>query len=170
MRNVKNLLALLAVTLLLVSTSLATNNKSGDKGKKEKAKKELTEKGNKALKGMMVLDKMPVLDKNICNLDLDFDLVIDGNQLDILNKSVGEFSDVEIIYGDGNIANNFESVHKYEKSGVHYIAISIFDKNTGCIDFVGANIFIGDKGNEELNKVIISAKDLKADEVANLLD
>ncbi len=166
MRKVKNLLALTAITLFLVSNLFATNS---DKGKKEKAKKETSEKRNKALKGVMVFDKMPVLDKDICNLELDFDLVIDGNKLDILNKSVGEFSDVEIIYGDGKVANSFEKIHQYEKSGVHYVAISIFDKNTGCIDFVGANVFIGEKGETgHANQVIINAKDLKADEVANL--
>ncbi len=164
MKALTNIFALTIIFTLFTATTFANN--TGDKNK-TKVTPEVTEKGNKALKGVMVLDKMPIMDKEICNLELDFDIVVNGTEVEFINKSIGEYSHVEIMYGDGTIAKSFEDTHTYAKEGVHYVAVSLFNESTGCMDFVGANIFIG-KQLDGSNETIIKATDLNADSVANL--
>ena len=108
-----------------------------------------------------------LLDKDICSVELNFDIIVEGKEVSLFNKSVGEFSNVEVLFGDGNNSQSFDDTHTYEKEGVHYLAVSIYDQNTGCMDFVGANIYIGAKENGS-DTVIISSSDLDANSVANL--
>ncbi len=164
MKALTNIFTFVIIFTLFTATALANN--TGDKNK-TKATPEVAEKGNKALKGVMVFDKMPIVDKEICNMELDFDLVINGTDVEFVNKSIGEYSHVEIMYGDGNIANSFENKHTYTKEGIHYVAVSIYNQNTGCMDFVGANIFIGEQADGS-NETVIKATDLNADNIANL--
>ncbi len=158
---------IIAIIILAFVVNITYTYAGGDKDKVS-ATPEVSKKEHKALKGVMVLDKMPVLDKDICGMDLNFDIIVDGNTVELFNKSVGSFSHVEVLFGDGTTANNFEDKHTYDKDGVKYIAVSIYDESTGCMDFVGANVFVGDKGVKTTDKVIINAKDLQAEKVANL--
>ncbi len=164
MKVLTNIFALTIIFTLFTATTFANN--TGDKNK-TKVTPEVTTKAHKALKGVMVFDKMPVLDKDICNLELDFDIVVNGTDVEFINKSIGEYSHVEIMYGDGTIAKSFEEKYTYANEGVHYVAVSLYNESTGCMDFVGANVFIG-KQADGSNETIIKASDLNADNVANL--
>ena len=97
------------------------------------------------------LDRAPIYDKEVCDLDMLFDLEIEGLTVSFKNKAVGEFSRVEWTFGDGATAADLkDAAHTYEKAGIYYFTAIIHNPETGCVDFVGGNYYIQ---NNKLQKV-----------------
>ncbi len=107
------------------------------------------------------LDRAPIYDKEVCRLDMLFDLTINGLEVEFKNKAVGEYSSVEWTFGDGTVEESKDVVHKYKRSGIYYFTVMIHDPLTGCIDFIGGNYYLQSNNNlslpqklthEEINK------------------
>lgn len=161
MKVLKSTFATLLILVIFVSSALAINDKKNDK-KEDKA---VTTTESSKLKGVKLFEKVPIMDKDICALDLQFDIVVEGKEIALINKSTGEFSDIEVIFGDGKISNDLEAKHTYAAAGVYYLAVSIFNEDTGCMDFVGGNVYLG---SDENAKQVINFNDFKNGTVANL--
>ena len=111
------------------------------------------------------LDKAPIYDKEICDLDMLFDLQIEGLTVSFKNKAVGEFSNVEWTFGDGSTSDIKNAEHTYEKAGIYYFTAIIHNPETGCVDFVGGNYYIQ---NNKLQKV--TQEDVNSTKVVNLFE
>jgi len=111
------------------------------------------------------LDKAPIYDKEVCDLDMLFDLDIEGLTVSFKNKAVGEFSSVEWTFGDGATSDIKNAAHTYEKAGIYYFTAIIHNPETGCIDFVGGNYYVQ---NNKLQKV--NQEDISATKVVNLFE
>lgn len=104
------------------------------------------------------LDRAPIYNKEVCKLDMLFDLTIDGLTVSFKNKAVGEYSNVEWTFGDGAIADTKDISHTYRKPGIYYFTVMIHDPATGCVDFIGGNYYLQGTNNnqkitqEEVNK------------------
>ena len=109
------------------------------------------------------LDKAPIYDKEVCDLDMLFDLDIEGLTVKFNNKAVGEFSSVEWTFGDGSTSDGKNASHTYEKAGIYYFTAIIHNPETGCVDFVGGNYYIQ---NNKLQKV--TQEDVNSTKVVNL--
>lgn len=157
----------LLITILFSALCFSTyaNNLKNEKGTGDKAKKEVMAK---KLKGVKVYDKMPILDKELCSLDLKFDVLVENNTIQLVDKTQGTYSEVEIIYGDGAVANDFDNRYTYNKEGVYYIAVSVFNSDTGCMDFAGGNIYVGAKDKTQEEVVTIDFNKITGSSVANL--
>lgn len=161
MNALKSIFATLLILTIFVSGAYAINDKKNDK--KEEKPSTTTEASK--LKGVKLFDKVPIMDKDICALDLQFDIVVEGKKIALINKSTGEFSDIEVIFGDGKISNDLEAKHTYDTPGVYYLAVSIYNEDTACMDFVGGNVYIG---ADEETKQVLNFDDFKRGTVANL--
>ncbi|MGB1243464.1 MAG: PKD domain-containing protein [Chitinophagales bacterium] len=111
------------------------------------------------------LDKAPIYNKEVCDLDMLFDLDIEGLTVSFKNKAVGEFSSVEWTFGDGATSDIKNAAHTYEKAGIYYFTAIIHNPETGCIDFVGGNYYVQ---NNKLQKV--NQEDVSAAKVVNLFE
>ena len=111
------------------------------------------------------LDKAPIYDKEACDLDMLFDLEIQGLTVSFKNKAVGEFSRVEWTFGDGATSDIKNAAHTYEKAGIYYFTAIIHNPETGCVDFVGGNYYIQ---NNKLQKV--TQEDVNSTKVVNLFE
>ncbi|MEZ4883932.1 MAG: PKD domain-containing protein [Chitinophagales bacterium] len=111
------------------------------------------------------LDKAPIYDKEVCDLDMLFDLEIEGLTVSFTNKAVGEFSRVEWTFGDGATADLTDAAHTYEKAGIYYFTAIIHNPETGCVDFVGGNYYIQ---SNKLQKV--TQEDVNSTKVVNLFE
>ncbi len=104
------------------------------------------------------LDRAPIYDKEVCKLDMLFDLSIEGLTVSFKNKAVGEYSNVEWTFGDGGVAESKDISHTYKKTGIYYFTVMIHDPSTGCVDFIGGNYYLQAENNaqkitqEEINK------------------
>jgi len=163
MKTLQLIIIVIGLSFLFVNTAIAGNNTGRSNG--IATPEVVKESGNKKLKGVMIFDKAPVMDKDICELELNFDIIIEGNTIELFNKSIGDYTNVEIVYGDGEVGNDFDHKHQYSNAGTHYIAVSLFDKHSGCLDFVGLNVFVGEDGS---SRVVLNSADLVSGSVANL--
>ncbi|MFK7908458.1 MAG: PKD domain-containing protein [Chitinophagales bacterium] len=111
------------------------------------------------------LDKAPIYDKEVCDLDMLFDLDIEGLTVSFKNKAVGEFSNVEWTFGDGATSDIKNADHTYEKAGIYYFTAIIHNPETGCIDFVGGNYYVQ---NNKLQKV--TQENVNSTKVVNLFE
>ncbi len=115
--------------------------------------------------------KMPVYGKSKCALEMQFDLIINGLEVQLVNQSKGTYTNIEWTMGDGTILNENRSNYEYEQPGIYYFTATIYDNKTGCVDFVGGNYFI----KKEKTTSVMSAKnrhftqkDLEVSRVLNL--
>ncbi len=111
------------------------------------------------------LDKAPLYDKEVCDLDMLFDLEIEGLTVSFNSKAVDAFSRVEWTFGDGATADLTDASHTYEKAGIYYFTAIIHNPETGCVDFVGGNYYIQ---NNKLQKV--TQEDVNNTKVVNLFE
>ncbi len=113
------------------------------------------------------LDRAPIYDKEVCDLDMLFDLTIDGLKVEFKNKAVGKYSNVEWTFGDGAISEDKNISHTYKRSGIYYFTVMIHDPLTGCIDFIGGNYYL--QANEELpNSQKITQEEINKSQILNL--
>lgn len=123
------------------------------------------EETNSTMGEVAFYDEAPILDKTVCDLTIDFDLKIEGLQVEFVNKSTGDYSNVEWIFGDGIISNNPDGAHTYQQSGVYNFVVTIYDDNNGCIDYFSGQYFIGKQSNQNS----FSKNDLHIGKIANLI-
>ncbi len=160
MKNfILNIITAFTFTLLITATSFAgvgINN----------AAEEIIDLNIVAETSTAFLDKAPIYNKEICDLDMLFDLEIEGLTVSFKNKAVGEFSRVEWTFGDGATAEDLiDAAHTYEKAGIYYFTAIIHNPETGCVDFVGGNYYIQ---NNKLQKV--TQEDVNSTKVVNLFE
>lgn len=157
------------VLFLTVTTAFANNNNKTDNTantNKEVAVK-TTEKTTAApIANVLLLDEVPKMDKDACQLDVQFDLVINGLNVEFQNKSQGSYSDVEWMLGDGSISSDSNIKHTYNKAGIYYFNVMLFDKQSGCMDFVAGQYFVGN--NNSTQEVTFTHKDLGENKILNM--
>lgn len=113
------------------------------------------------------LDRAPIYDKEVCSLDMLFDLTINGLEVEFKNKAVGEYSHVEWTFGDGTVVESKDVVHKYKRSGIYYFTVMIQDPLTGCIDFIGGNYYLQSNNNLSLLQEL-TQEEINKSEILNL--
>ncbi|MGB1241894.1 MAG: PKD domain-containing protein [Chitinophagales bacterium] len=113
------------------------------------------------------LDRAPVYDKEVCDLDMLFDLTIEGLKVEFKNKAVGEYSNVEWTFGDGAMSENKNISHTYKQSGIYYFTVMIHDPLTGCIDFIGGNYYL-QNNNQSFNPQKITQEEINKSKILNL--
>lgn len=86
--------------------------------------------------------KTPVYGQRKCDLEMQFDLIINGLDVQLVNQSKGTYTNVEWTMGDGTILNENTVNHQYDQPGIYYFTATIYDNKTGCVDFVGGNFFV----------------------------
>ncbi len=78
-----------------------------------------------------------------CNLNIRFNLKVKGLTVEFVNKSKGSYTDVEWKFGDGILSHDKESTsHTYEKGGIYYFSILLFNEQTSCTDFFSGKYFL----------------------------
>lgn len=96
-------------------------------------------------KRMLSYDENPLTNPEDCNLNIRFEQAVRGMTVEFVNKSQGNFTDIEWTFGDGIIANDLAGVkHTYKSSGLYYYSITLYNKHTGCVEFFTGNFFIFD--------------------------
>ncbi|MEZ4883609.1 MAG: PKD domain-containing protein [Chitinophagales bacterium] len=113
------------------------------------------------------LDRAPIYDKDVCKLDMLFDLTIEGLTVTFKNKAVGEYSNVEWTFGDGAISETKDIQHTYKKSGIYYFTVMIHNTSTGCIDFIGGNYYL-QATNQLHNPQKITQEEVNQSKILNL--
>ena len=157
----KSLLSLFCmISLMLTLPNFVTGNNS-EKTNSEKK----TERSSKIDASTKVFhDVTPLIDKKTCDIKLDFDLNIQGLEVEFVDKSKGRYTDVELSFGDGENANAIDGTHIYNNPGTYYFTITLFDTETGCVDFFAANMYLN--GNEKT--VTYQKQDISSTEILNL--
>ena len=122
---------IIATIVLLAATTTATFAGVGI-GNAEEA---IVDLNMVATTSAAFLDKAPIYDKEVCDLDMLFDLQIEGLTVSFNNKAVGEFSRVEWTFGDGATSDGADAAHTYDKAGIYYFTAIIHNPETGCVDF-----------------------------------
>ena len=62
-----------------------------------------------------------------------FDYQIDGDRVDFVNTSHGDFTNIHFMFGDGGYSDEPNPTHTYHASGVYDVCVNIFDSLTGCV-------------------------------------
>ncbi len=109
----------------------------------------------------------PVLDKEICDTDLDISIRIDGLNVFLVNTTESEYTDVEWIMGDGGIVRGVDAFqYEYQEEDIFYLAVTVYNADDGCVDFLSASYYVkeGSPVRNYTTSDIIDAKD----EVLNL--
>ena len=91
-----------------------------------------------------IYDKTPILDKAACKLDLKFDIKTDGLTTTFENQSEGEFTNIEWTFGDGFTTADTKGSHTYNKEGEYYYTVTVYDAETGCVDFFSDKHIVSD--------------------------
>ncbi|MGB0839457.1 MAG: PKD domain-containing protein [Chitinophagales bacterium] len=158
-RNIRLVMILLLVPIVFVS---AGNDK--DKSKKRKATKTNNVKKAKDLAPVTSYPTKPIFDKEACDLKLDFNLNINGLAVSFEDKSQGKYTDIEWMFGDGNSAKTNSIKHTYTQAGIYYFTATLYNSETGCIDFVAGNYYVSADSQVDA----LSRQDVNGAEVINL--
>ncbi|MGB1243465.1 MAG: PKD domain-containing protein [Chitinophagales bacterium] len=156
--SISNIITLFIFALCITNTTFAGIGIGN-------AEEEIVDLNMVAETSIAFLDKAPIYSKEACDLDMLFDLDIEGLTVNFKNKAVGEFSNVEWTFGDGSTADLKDAAHTYEKAGIYYFTAIIHNPETGCVDFVGGNYYIQ---NNKLQKV--TQEDVNSTKVVNLFE
>ena len=114
--------------LILITTVLFANNNNNNKNTADTTAAKSTDKET-------IYDKTPVFDKVACSLNVKFNLATDGLTTKFEDKSEGEYTNVEWTFGDGFTTSTSTGEHTYAKEGVYYYTVTVYNAETGCVDF-----------------------------------
>jgi len=150
----------------------ADDKNINDKNDHDKKSKKVLVEGKDDLlfdpnRSRVAYDKNPV-EIEACNLDVRFNMKVKGLTVEFVNKSKGNYTDVEWKFGDGALSQDVGGAsHPYDKGGIYYFTILLFDEKTSCTDFFSGKYFLFDQKmmdlpeNDELDglKNIVDKKD-----------
>lgn len=122
----KNLTLIFA--LIFATTVTFANNNNNNKNAADST-------ASKSMDKETIYDKTPIFDKTACKLDLKFEIKTDGLTTTFENQSEGKFTNVEWTFGDGFTTDNANGSHTYDKEGEYYFTVTVYNAETGCVDF-----------------------------------
>lgn len=100
---------------------------------------------NKTLRKALPYDEHPpILDKENCTIDARFNLKVDGLNVAFTNRSKGDFTHTEWIFGDGAMSHLSNATHAYDDEGLYVFSVIVYDNNTGCLDFFSGKYYLFD--------------------------
>ena len=103
------------------------------------------------------------MDKAACNLDLKYDVKVNGLTVDFENQSKGEFTNVEWTFGDGHTTVDANGTHTYAKDGEYYFTVTVYNAENGCVDFFADKHIVSSKKAEQ---AVVDSKKIIASEAA----
>ena len=68
----------------------------------------------------------------------------EGNEVDFINLSEGNYSSVRYDFGDGNFSNNDFPIHEYEKAGFYEVCIRVINNATSYVSEFCDFVTVGD--------------------------
>ncbi len=86
----------------------------------------------------------PILNAEACDLEAKFNLKIKGKTVEFKDRSKGEYTNIEWVFGDGFMSHQPAVKHTYDKGGLYYFSVTLYNAKTGCVDFFAGNYFLSD--------------------------
>ena len=157
MRNIQTLLQGIFFALLLLNSPVDSfaNNDGDDDDKKKQQKTDQTAK--KVLKEGIddllfnpdrfcpTYDESPDITGENCDMKVRFKLKMKGKTVQFKNTSESTYTHVEWRFGDGILSHDTNiTQHTYEKGGLYYFSVMVYNAYTGCMDTFLGSYFIFD--------------------------
>ena len=67
-----------------------------------------------------------------CFAEFDFEIK-SGGEVSFMNKSQGDFTNVQYEFGDGVFSNEIDPTHFFSNSDVYQVCLNIFDSTSNCV-------------------------------------